>query len=138
MQTPEIAPCGCNGKRFCTGIKMKKRFFFYWIDVVRAGQSVDQAIKDAALIFADAAYPALPICYDAIMTAQKTMKGIFVLFFIERGFFHMSYLFAENGLHDIIHCLDREEIDLLFYILGNFNKFVNIFMGNEDLLHMVP
>jgi hypothetical protein len=69
MQAPEIAPDRRNGKGLGTWIEVKKRLFFYGIDMVGAGKAIDEAVKGTAAVFPDAAYPSFPLGYDAIMTA---------------------------------------------------------------------
>jgi hypothetical protein len=69
MKAPEITPDRRKGESLSARIEMKKRLFFYRVDMVRAGKPVNKAVEGTVMVFTDTACPPFPLGDDAIVTA---------------------------------------------------------------------
>jgi hypothetical protein len=89
VTTPEVTPCRCYGECFGAGIKMKEWFFFYWINMMGAGKSIDEGMEYSTLILPNPAETPFPIIDLAVMATQETMYLLIFQLFVKEGFFHV-------------------------------------------------
>jgi hypothetical protein len=71
------------------GIKMKEWLFFYWINMIGAGKSIDKGKERTVFILPHPAEASFPIIDLAVMATQETMYLLIFQLFVKEGFFHV-------------------------------------------------
>jgi hypothetical protein len=93
--TGKIAPHRSDGKGSRTRIDMKQRLFFNRINIFGNQQAVNQAVKNASLVFSYSAETAFGGDYLTLMCAEMALHTAFRQFFIEHRFLdHLTSLTA--------------------------------------------